>query len=135
MVNACQEECINSAAKHIHNDIEEYCERISQNPLNWPPSIEELASSNRMLPPSVTLFLTSLLKASKHSVTSKVRRLVDSYSSDLVYGVSRGQTMTPKHYLLGLSLHNMTGQKKIVQIANRLGHCSNVDSSTTTLSV
>ena len=26
------------------------------------------------------------------------------------------------HFLLGISLHNMTGQGKIVQIANRLGH-------------
>ena len=28
----------------------------------------------------------------------------------------------PKHFLLGINLHNMTGQRRIVQIANRLGH-------------
>ena len=35
--------------------------------------------------------------------------------------------VTPKHYLFGLSLHDMTGQTKTVQIANRLGHSITYD--------
>ena len=38
------------------------------------------------------------------------------YASDLIYGVTRGNVITAKHFLLGLGLHNMTGQKKPVEI-------------------
>ncbi len=48
---------------------------------------------------------------------------MDSYSSDLIHGVTKGKVITAKHFLLGLGLHNITGQKKPVQIINRLGHC------------
>ena len=48
--------------------------------------------------------------------------LIQSYSSDLVYGVTRGKVITAKHFLLGLGLHDVTGQKKPVEINHRLGH-------------
>ena len=35
--------------------------------------------------------------------------------------------MTPKHFLLGLGLHSITGQKKPVQIASHLGHSMTYD--------
>ena len=35
--------------------------------------------------------------------------------------------MAPKHFLLGLGLHSITGQKKPVQIANHLGHSMTYD--------
>ena len=46
--------------------------------------------------------------------------LVESYASDFIHGVSNGQVLTPKHFLLALGLHSITGQKKTVQIANHL---------------
>ena len=52
-------------------------------------------------------------------------RLIQSYSSDLVYGVTRGKVITAKHFLLGLGFHNITGQKKPVEINQRLGHSIN----------
>ena len=48
--------------------------------------------------------------------------LIQSYSSDLVYGVTRNKVITAKHFLLGLRLHNITSQKKPVEINHRLGH-------------
>ena len=53
--------------------------------------------------------------------------LIDSYSADLVHGVTRGNVITSKHFLLALGLHNITGQKKVVQIVNRLGHSISYD--------
>ena len=50
------------------------------NPLNWPPTHGELMSDDRLPPPSVSLFLTNLLKTSKHGVTRNIRKIVDSYS-------------------------------------------------------
>ena len=44
-------------------------------------------------------------------------------SSDMIHAVTHGKVLTDKHILLGLSIHNITGQKKTIQIFNRLGHC------------
>ncbi len=122
-LNSNQEEMIKNTAKFLRSDILEFCSQLT--PLSWPPTIEELLSENRLPPPSTILFLTTLLKSPKHAATERIRRLVDSYAADFVYGVS-GE-WTSKHYLLGHGLHSMPGNKESVQIANRLGHCRSYD--------
>ena len=112
-------------ANYLRNDILEYCSSLSN--LNWPPSIDELTKEDRLPPTSVTLFLTNLLKSADHSLKPYVQRLIDSYSLDMIHGVSRGSVITSKHFLLGLGLHNITGQKKVVQLANRFGHSISYD--------
>ena len=63
-------------------------------------------------------------EVSKHQKgnTENLSRLIDSFTADLVNAVSKGKIITPKHYLVGLGIHNMTGQKTPVQIMNKLGH-------------
>ena len=51
---------------------------------------EELMSDDRLPPPSVSLFLKNFLKSSKH-ITRNIRKLVDSYSSDFIHSVSKGE--------------------------------------------
>ena len=41
--------------------------------------------------------------------------------------VGKGEVLTSEHFLLGISLHNKTGQRKIAQISNRLGHSISYD--------
>ena len=48
--------------------------------------------------------------------------MIQSYASDLIYEVTRRNVITGKHFLLGLGLHNMTVQKKPVEINERLSH-------------
>ena len=48
---------------------------------------------------------------------------MESYAQDLVHGVTRGEMITAKHYLLALGLHNISCQKNVVDIINKLGHC------------
>ena len=107
------EELITKAAIFIRSDIEEYCKKIATNPLNWPPTLEELMSDDRLPQPSASLFLTNLLKSSNNGVTRNIRKLVESYSSDFIHSVSKGEVLTPKHFLLGISFLNMTGQRKL----------------------
>ena len=76
---------------------------------------------------SVILFLKNLLKHSKHTVSAKKVKLIESYASDFIHGVWNGDVLAPKHVLLGLGLHSITGQKKHAQIANRLGHSMTYD--------
>jgi len=78
-------------------------------------------------PPPVILFLTKLLKSPKHSLAENTRRLVESFAFDLIHGVTKGDIMTTKHYLLGLGFHNIAGKKNLVQILHRLGHSISYD--------
>ena len=48
-------------------------------------------------------------------------RLIETYASDFIYGVRNDELLTPKHFLLGLGLHSITGQKKPAKKGNRLG--------------
>ena len=41
----------------------------------------------------------------------------------MLEGVTRGNVVTAKHFLVALGLHNMTGQRNVVEINNKLGHC------------
>ena len=45
----------------------------------------------------------------------------------MIHGVTRGTVITPKHFLLGVGLHNITGQKKVIQVMNRFGHSISYD--------
>ena len=54
-----------------------------------------------------------------------VKRLVNSFGSDIINGVMRGRISTKKHYLLSLGLQSMIGTKSVITILNKLGHCLN----------
>ena len=56
-----------------------------------------------------------------HPNRDMANRLIQSYPSDLIHGVTRGKTITAKHFLLGLGLHNLTGQK-IPSIGHGIGY-------------
>ena len=49
--------------------------------------------------------------------------MLNSYASDLVSSVTKGKVITTKQFLLALGLHNITGQRKVVEILSCLGHC------------
>lgn len=116
---------IKTAAKYIRDDIEKYCDGLP--PTNWPPTVEELMRDERLPPTSVTLFLTNLLKHKAHVPSTNKVRMIESYAADFVHGVSNGKVITLKHYLLGLGLHSITGQKKPIQFLNRFGHSISYD--------
>ena len=98
--------CADEAAKCLGEDILRYCETLPQTP--WPQMIDQLSSE---LPELVTLFMTELLKTERHSPSrsENIGRLIQSYSADLVHGGSRDDTITAKHFLLALGVHNITG--------------------------
>ena len=84
--------------------------------------------AERMLPTSVDLFLKNLLKHSKHKDSAKTKmKFIESYVSNFVHGVRKGEVLTTKHFLLGFGLHSITDQEKPAQIASRLGHCTTYD--------
>ena len=81
------------------------------------PYLEDLAPELWQPPSPVTSFVMCLLKTENYSQGSAVKLIVSSYSADLIHGVTSGRVLRAKHF------HNITGQKKPIQIINRLGHC------------
>ena len=71
------------------------------------------------------LFYKNLLSSeeNKHRLSEFCERAAYSFASDLMAVVTGGKMITAKQYLLALGIHNITGQRKTVDILNRLGHC------------
>ena len=117
-----KEHLLNQAGEYLRADIEEHAKNLPE--LSWPINMDELDSENRNPPESVTSFLNKLLiKEFDHFNREALTRLIESYTSDLIHGVTRGKVITTKHFLLGLGLHNITGQRLPIQVLHRHGHC------------
>ena len=112
--------CIMKAADYLREEILQYRDNLPE--LSWPPQIEDPQSDNRKPPENLLRFLSILMQADQSNTNSNINRMINSYAWDMIHGVTRGRVMTEKHVLLGLGLHNMTGQHNIVKIAHRFGH-------------
>ena len=49
-------------------------------------------------------------------------RLADSFSQDLVHGITKEKVIMEKHFLTGLGVHNLTGKMNVIEILNKFGH-------------
>ena len=94
---------IKQTASLLREDITDYMNSLKDMP--WPPMIESLTSNDQ-----------------KSHNSEIVEHLSLSYIRDLIHGVTRGKVITPKHFLVGMGLHNITGQKLPIQMLSRLGH-------------
>ena len=56
-----------------------------------------------------------------------VRRCVLSIAQDVIFGVSKGKILTPKHIGLGLSMHQATRSKELVNLLNAAGRSVSYD--------
>ena len=121
-----KEYLLKAAAKALHSEILEYEKSLPD--LSWPPQIDVLKERNESIPSMGTNFLDILLKAPGHSNSVFTQRLIDSFSQDLVHGVSRGRVITLKHFALGVGMHNITGQKFPARILYSLGYCIDYES-------
>ena len=113
-------EIVKECAKQLRQEILHYASNYS---MPWPLTTETIADGEKTLPESVTEFVSYLLKPENHSLSESMKRLVLSYSSDLIAAVSRGKVVTLKQFLLGIGLHNITGLKAPIRILSHLGHC------------
>ena len=110
---------IKQAAECLQEEILEYASNTGT--LDWPPRLEQLKNSETNFPTNLSEFFTNLLKSDRGS-SDVIKRLVHSYESDLIHGVTRGKVVTLKHFLIGLGLHNITGLNTPIKILSPLGH-------------
>ena len=106
-------------AKQLRQDFISYCNSVPEH--KWPPTFETVTAEYGNPPEPVKLFLESLL-TTENIDREKACRIVDLMTSDFVHNISLGKVITPKHYLFALGLHNITGQKQAVVIANKFGN-------------
>ena len=78
----------------------------------WPPTASELNESSVFLPESLRNLLVTLLTGNSKAeeLSARVKRLVNSFGQDLVYGVTCGSQRTPKHIFLPYAIKSLTNQ-------------------------
>ena len=87
--------------------------------MSWPPLTSQLSSENTSLPNLLHRFLNILLHDdADRPLTMKI----SSFAQDLLYTVSKGRHLTPKHILLPFTIKSLTGNVELIKIINRLGH-------------
>ena len=89
-----REHLLLQAAECLREDILDHAQSIPN--LSWPPSIDDVSSDERKRPESLGSFLRQLLMNMPKRDTAN--RLIQSYSSDLIHGVTRGKTITAKRF-------------------------------------
>eukprot|EP00794_Sanderia_malayensis_P000996 gene996-312_t len=116
---------LKEAASIIRAEIQEMISNAPELP--WPPTPETLGDERRKPPAKVKEFLTNIIHSTHHTPGDEVHLFVDSFSSDLVHAVSKGQFLTQKHVALGTGLHSLTGQKTVIKVLGKFGHSIKYD--------
>ena len=95
----------------------------NQRHCHGPSTIESLRKDDRNAPDILKLFYENLLSPANvhHGTSLTAERLIDSFSQDIMYAVSKREFLTLKHGSVGLVLHNLTGQKFPLHVLSRLG--------------
>ena len=93
--------------------------------MSWPPKPSELTESAINLPAELDAFLYTLLTGKTELPTEyphRVRRLINSFGQDIIYGVTGGRQKPPKQILLPYAVKSLTNNVQLIQMLNRCGH-------------
>jgi hypothetical protein len=91
-----------------------------------------IKNAENVVPASLYLFLKMILLGNKNdledgNVEDTMHNRVLNLAQDVVYAVSNGKKLTPKHIGIALTVHQATRSKELVQFLNRSGHCISYD--------
>ena len=101
----------------LHNAVKALVDNESSLPdLPWPPQVETLKERMESMPKSLTHFLSTLLINPGHISMSSTNCLIESFSQDLINGVTRGRVTMHKYFIQGVGLHYVTGQQLPIRI-------------------
>lgn len=87
----------------------------------WPPNPNLICDENINLPKTLQKFLYSLILPEK-DVSLKGLIKLKAIAQDIIFTVSNGAVIPPKHMLLTRSVKTLTGNVELVKILNRFGH-------------
>ncbi|CAG9818898.1 unnamed protein product [Phaedon cochleariae] len=85
----------------------------------WPPNINNLSIDDFQGPKILLTFFAKLLDSTRNEV------VIRYIAQDILYAVSCGEFLTPKHLILPLAINFVTGNVEVIKWLNRLAHgCS-----------
>ena len=112
----------------IQNAAAEIRETIGDNEskMSWPLRHSELNDSAIDVPEELSAFLCTLLTGNRDltegECCQRVQRLMQSFSQDLTFGVTKGRIKQPEHIPLPYAVKTLTNNVELVSILNRYGH-------------
>lgn len=109
--------------------LRQYIRNIEYSKLDNNMSTEDLLLGECKFPEHLTSFFTTLLAAFdyRRRKSAKTTRLVQSFSSDVVFAVTNGEIKPSKQITLGIALKSLCNSKKIIKIVHRYGHICSYD--------
>ena len=122
--NTSENKILQEAAMILRRHIQQQYSSYPAMP--WPPSAAYLESSDAISPPdSLKNFLSQVISGKTAAQSSnKTVSLSTSIAEDICSAATQGKWKMPKHFLLGITLHHLTGSSRIITLINRYGHCS-----------
>ena len=93
--------------------------------MSWPPKLSKLCENAVNLPPELEAFHCTLLNGNTEITMEyphRVRRLVNSFGQDIIYGVTGRRQKPPKQILLSYTVKTLTNNVELIQMLNRFGH-------------
>jgi hypothetical protein len=89
---------------------------------SWPIHPSDLDIQSFSVPEYLNGFLLGLLTTDVAHPSKRVKNFVSSFSQDIVYAATCGQTKPPKQVLISYGVKTLTGYVELMQILNRFGH-------------
>jgi hypothetical protein len=98
--------------------------RATSPDLAWPPSAEYL-NTGPVSPPNVLVDFMARIITRKPPAMCNQRssRLLSSLSEDMCAAATCSRWQMPKHLLLGMTVHHLTGSAQLITLLHRFGHC------------
>ncbi|MES9884488.1 MAG: hypothetical protein ABW185_26890, partial [Sedimenticola sp.] len=91
-------------------------------------------AATKVVPDSLYLFLRMLFEGTDdddddngHAITENTRRKVLSIGQDVVFACSESRKLTPKHIGIGLTVHQATRSKQLVNLLHAAGHSASYE--------
>ena len=122
-VELSNEKILQKASKILRSEIDE-CISTAKT-MTCPPTIDAL--SERTIPANVRSFIQSVLSDGHHEISETAKRKANAIAEDIVFAASNSTFLLKKPVLLGIGVHNLTGQAQLVSELSRLGHCISYD--------
>lgn len=100
---------------------------------NWPPLIGDISDENAetmisaLVRDFLQLMLIGTVSPDSNNPSGSTQCRILSIAQDLLFVVSKGRKMTPKHIALGNAIHHLSRNKSLLTMVNRFGHCISHD--------
>ena len=94
-------------------------------PTPWPYHPSDVKNAGHIfIPNHLKRFLVGVITGDpdNKNQTQRITTLVQSFSQDIIYAVTRGKHKPPKHLLLPYAVKTLTGNVEIIRTLNNLGH-------------